>query len=148
MTEPTQNPAASLRSPRYACNYFGYMEVLFPEETFTPRSIYVQMVDISLTGCRLHTKSITPDLYRLMLVEQRHVRLSIDLTDRRVLRLKGRIVWLDYGKELTALATTFTGLSEADLAYLERLLSELNRAGQILSLEDTRPGVRPASKTG
>lgn len=148
MTESPKNPAASVRAPRYACNYFGYMEVLFPEETFTPRSLYVQMVDISLTGCRLHTKAITADLYRLMLVEQRHARLSIDLTDRRVLRLKGRIVWLDHGKEMTALALTFTGLSEADLAYLERLLSELNRSGQILSLEDTRPGVRPAVGMG
>lgn len=120
------------RAPRFACNYFGYMEVLFPEETFTPKSIYVQTVDISLSGCRLHTKSITRDIYRLMLVEQRHVRLTIDLTDRRVLRLKGRIVWIDFTPEQTALAIAFTGLSEADMEQLDSLLTELNGTGQIL----------------
>lgn len=129
------------RAPRFACNYFGYMEVLFPEETFTPKSLYVQTVDISLSGCRLHTKSITPDIYRLMLVEQRHVRLTIDLTDRRVLRLKGRIVWIDYDAEQSALAIAFTGLSDEDTQQLDNLLMELNQSGQILSLEDTRPGV-------
>ena len=138
MSEPIRDIK---RSPRFACNYFGYMEVLFPEETFTPTSVYVQVVDLSLSGTRLHTRSITKDIYKLMLVEQRHVRLSIDLTDRRVLRLKGRIVWIDFGPEMTALAVSFTGLSSQDMDQLDKLLNDLNREGRILSLEDTRPGV-------
>ncbi|MCC5876415.1 MAG: PilZ domain-containing protein [Candidatus Sumerlaeia bacterium] len=133
------------RAPRYACNYFGYIEVLFPEETFTPKSLYVQVVDISLSGCRLNTKAITKDLYKLMLLEQRHVRMTIDLTDRRVLRLKGRIVWIDYSDAQSAMAISFTGLSDQDEDQLSGLLKELNSSGKILSLEDTRPGVTPKS---
>lgn len=133
------------RAPRYACNYFGYIEVLFPEETFTPKSLYVQVVDLSLSGCRLNTKSITRDLYRMMLLEQRHVRMTIDLTDRRVLRLKGRIVWIDYAEGQSSMAISFTGLSEVDEEQLSSLLKELHESGKILSLEDTRPGVSPKS---
>lgn len=133
------------RAPRYACSYFGYMEVLFPEETFTPKSFYIQVVDLSLSGCRLHSKSITRDFFKLMLVEQRHVRLTVDLTDRRVLRLKGRIVWIDYGEEQTFLAISFTGLSKDDEDQLSLLLEELNATGKILNLEETRPGIPPKS---
>ena len=138
-------PPSINRAPRYACNYFGYMEVLFPEETFTPKSYYIQLIDISLTGCRILSKAVPPDIYRLMLVEQRHARLAIDLTDRRTLRLKGRIVWIDYKKDTAALAISFTGLNDADLISLERVLDEMHREGSILNLEDTRPGVRPVA---
>jgi hypothetical protein len=114
---------------------------MMPEVTFAPRQIYVVAKDVSVGGCRLIAKGVTPDLYRVMIREIRHGKLELDLQDRRVLNLRGRIVWMEYAGDETRLAMAFQQLPLEAETLLSNLLVALKDSGQISEVEFTRPSV-------
>ncbi|CAN5236351.1 hypothetical protein BH09SUM1_BH09SUM1_29040 [soil metagenome] len=132
---------ANRKATRYSCNFSGYLQVLCPELTFTPKPLYVQAHDISRTGCRLATKAITPDFYRLLLQEIRHAKLELDLQDGRVLNLRGKIVWVEYREKISMVALSVNGLKESAQNDLDLLLDEMAAKGAITAVETSRPEV-------
>lgn len=125
------------KHPRYHCDFRGQMEVLLPEETFTPKPLSVVSHDISATGCRVSVPGLTRDFYRLLVQRLRDVHLELDLGDLRVMQLRGRLVWVEYGNSVTFLAIAFQGLKPEQVEEVEDLLRAFEAQGRV-TREDTR----------
>jgi len=134
-----QHDPSNRKHPRYRCDFTGYLQILMPEVTFAPRSVYVQARDLSVGGCRLIAKGITPDLYRVMIREIRHCKLELDLQDQRVLNLRGRIVWMEFTPDEVRLAIAFQQLGADAEKLLADLLAAMSKSGRITEVEVTRP---------
>lgn len=124
---------------RYSCNYTAYLQIICPELTFTPRPIYVQAVDLSHTGCRIITKAINPDFYKLLMVEVRQINLEMDLKDGRHLALRGKLVWVEYREQHASLGISFHALGTKAEVDLAKLLEELRELGAIYEIPVSRP---------
>ncbi|MDX2176821.1 MAG: PilZ domain-containing protein [Candidatus Sumerlaeia bacterium] len=130
---------ANRRTPRYTCSFPVVLEVLMPEATFTPKPLRGTMLDVSLTGGRVLTAGLSPDLHTMLLREVRHAKIEVDLQDGRALLLKGRLVWFDRRNGESFVGMQFNPLNDKNTAELRRLLEDLAERGSILNVEIPRP---------
>jgi len=135
-----QHDFSNRKSLRYLCNFDGYLHVLCPEVTFTPKPFLIHAADLSESGCRMMTRAVSTDLYRSLLREIRPVKIELDLRDGRILMLRGKLVWIDFREHSpTTLAITFNSLESDAQQELKGLLEDLNRKGAITVAESLRP---------
>ncbi|MBI1292156.1 hypothetical protein GC173_13090 [bacterium] len=130
---------ANRRFPRYTCNLPAILDIMVPEQTFSPKNVPAACLDLSRTGCRLTCRKIDSDYYRMLMQELRYVKLEIDLLDGRLLRLRGKLVWVDYAREESSLGIMFVSLDEEQLEVLDELLVAMEAAGLLYQSTNGRP---------
>lgn len=138
---PADHTPANRRALRYGCQLPGYVDILTPELTFSPKNIHVIAEDFSRTGCRLISKQIPRDYYRIIIQEVRHVKMEIDLLDGRMLKLRGKLVWIDMQKDQASLGVMFNDLPSENQDALEAVLAELAVKGTIHEVSASRPSI-------
>ena len=90
-------PQADLPIGRFRIELRATLQILLPEETFTPRPIDCTTVDVSARGLKLCIENMPGELYLRVIRGIRHARISLN-DDRleRPVRLDGQVVWVDY----------------------------------------------------
>lgn len=139
MNESASHSPQARRHPRYACQLASQLRVLCPEMTFTPMEIQAQLLDISLTGARLITRQLTKDYYLLLIREVRQAKIEVDLDQKNCLKLRARIVWMDYSLRECFLGVQFLPLDPDNSRLLEMILTKLEKLGTLIEVETSRP---------
>ncbi len=111
----------------FSPNIPAMLQILFPEETFTPVPIECTLEFLSLSSMRVTTNKMSRDLYKNIIRATRYAKMVIQLQDPGESgELHVRISWLHYDSHLTPPGCTI-GLSpeqinEEGRAFLERLM--------------------------
>lgn len=92
---------------RRACSFPGLLRVLIPEQSFQPKVFAVRLVDLSPTGARLETKQFTEEFCLGISGEKRFARLEAMVPSRDRVQLGGRIVWAEFGEDLSTVGFQF-----------------------------------------
>jgi hypothetical protein len=87
-----------LRSqPRYEMELSVALQILIPEETFTPKIQPGRAVNLSVRGMKVCLDGISHDFCFKLLQEKRFVRVSLtNPFNGLLIKLMGRIIWVDY----------------------------------------------------
>jgi len=94
------------------------LQILFPEETFTPVTYDCKSHDVSLRGMRIVHEQLPLSVYLKLLMTPRYTRLSFtNAFNGEIIKLTGRIVWIDYRKPI---ATEPGGLCYLAVSFEER----------------------------
>ncbi|MCB2154462.1 PilZ domain-containing protein [bacterium] len=94
-------------SRRRTCSFPGVLRIMVPEETFTPRTLAVRIVDISLSGARLETRQLDEPYARVLDRDPRHLRLEALFPRREKTTLTGKLIWCRYDPEISVLGIQF-----------------------------------------
>jgi len=120
-TERDQTPLAMKERRDDARHHYEMsvaLQILFPEETFTPVVYDCKSHDVSLRGMRIVLELLPLSVYVKLLMTPRYTRLSCtNAFSGEKIKLTGRIVWIDYRKPV---ATEPSGLCYLAVAFDER----------------------------
>jgi len=116
------------------------LQVLFPEETFTPVTYTCKTHDVSLRGMRVVLDRLPLTLYNKLLSSTRYARISFtNALNGGKIKLTGRIVWLDYRKPRS---TELNGLCYMAVSFDDRDNQDLTHFTEFVQ------GIQTHSSTG
>jgi hypothetical protein len=124
-------------SDSYACQLSGYLDLLVPEIDFGPITHYVQAIQLSCEETLIRSKPLSERMVSALRAERRHCQIQLDLTDRRVLTLRGRIVWMAIGAHSITLQVEHYTESDRLGGDVRSILAGLAASGTICSLAET-----------
>lgn len=136
MKENTESRKAK-RPKAYSCRLNGHLDVMFPEKSFAAENFAVVVEEMSVHQVMMRTWEVSLEWRDAILSERRVAELEIDLGDGRVLKLRGRIIWLGVRNEQTRMQLEVLPLTDDQLVQVETLFAELAMAGRIADLSDT-----------
>lgn len=117
---------------RIASNFKATMDVMIPEETFTPKALKGTVKDINMGGLRFVTAAVAKNFWQQLLKEKRHIQCMITLEDGGALRLSGKIAWVHYDNrvvpETCAMGVEFLEMPDPDKQLLQDLIDNLEGA--------------------
>lgn len=117
---------------RIACDFPATLDVMIPEETFTPKGVNGIIKDINMNGLRFVTQSVSKNFWQQLLKDKRHIQCRITLRDGEELYLSGKLAWIHYDNrvvpESCAMGVEFHELGEREAELLEAKISTLDRA--------------------
>ena len=101
----------------------AFLELVFPEETFTPRKMSCTLDFIAPQGMRVKTEEVNKEMYEKVLKGTRFAKISIPIrSNKRELNLHSRISWLhldvDEEPPVCTLGVMLEKLSEEDREIL------------------------------
>lgn len=129
--EPVQQPNRR-RHVRIPVEVEVTLQVVFPEETFSPRPMRGVTRDLSMSGMRVITYQASEEFYRRIIQAIRYVKVSLVLPGLRdEMDLHGKIVWVDYdNRQIRPCCTfgiSFERLRDKEIQALERSLDYISR---------------------
>ncbi len=78
------------------------LQVVFPEQTFSPQSVPATAKDLSCKGIRLVTNHFTRDMYLLTLKATRYAKVHLVLPGTgQEMNLHGRVAWMHFDMQVT-----------------------------------------------
>lgn len=88
---------------RYEIELDLLLQILVPEETFTPRGLEGKTIDISARGMKIVIPQLTTDFYTKLIKGTRYMRIVLnDPQNGEPIKLTGQIAWFDYHKPSAA----------------------------------------------
>lgn len=122
------------RSPRVPARLEGRIQLLIPEESFTPFAFEGHTRDICLSGLGFATTQVPGDVFLRIIRKIRCVEVWLTLPgQRRESRLFGRAAWVRLDEQTTPPTTlfgvAFENLSEGDTEALNAAVSYFLASG-------------------
>lgn len=102
MTEKSESTAAGgrperRRDPRFPLELPVSIEILIPEDSFTPHLFSGISVDFGLWGMSFTVSDIVEDLYHKLLTEPRTIRVAfISSLDHKEIKITGKVVGIEF----------------------------------------------------
>lgn len=140
------------RTPRYRFEMNVSLQILVPEETFTPIIYECNTHDVSRGGMRVAIEKLPNTMYKKLLSTTRFARISFnDPFNGAKIKLTYRIVWLDYRKPDPAekfgpcyMALSLEERDNQNLSGLVEFMREIQtRLPMMLDEPAIRSGVMP-----
>jgi hypothetical protein len=120
---------------RFAIELDISLQILIPEETFTPRGIEGKTIDISARGMKIVALKLPPEMYTKLIKGTRYMRVVFTSPiDSELIKMTGQIAWFDYHKPSEANAgQCFMGIqfdekSGPGIEAYEKMLSSIRSA--------------------
>jgi hypothetical protein len=110
------------------------MNLFIPEETMTPINLQGETRDVSVNGIGIIVPSLSDALYRRLLSNTRFVEIFLfPPKTERPIRLKGKVVWMDYHKPAGEgadcacyLGVCFDGMRNDEIQTYHELIGSLS----------------------
>jgi hypothetical protein len=83
------------------------LKVLLPEQSFDPQVFAVRVMDLSATGARVETRQLSEELYKLLSLDVRYIRLEILIPARERLVISGKLAWTEFEAEWSVMGISF-----------------------------------------
>jgi hypothetical protein len=133
------------QNTRYRCEMSLSLQILFPEETFTPASFACRSYDVSITGMRVYFDKLPVEFYLKLLPKTRFARISFtDPFSGGEIKITGCIHWADYHRPETEdqcgscyIGINFDDRDNRDLSryreFVETMLANYPEGGMLLA---------------
>ncbi len=137
--------------PRIPVKLDVHLQLLVPEQTFTPQNIPALAVDMSLSGMKVMTQHCPEPLHGQVLKTIRHAKVDAVLPGMdKPTDFRGRIVWVSYDNQqqppLLTLGICFDSTTQEQQTALQRGL-EAFRKGSVQNVKPAATIRRPPASS-